>query len=258
MKVVTRAIRTRYWKPGDDYRKIILDAISAELNEGDVVAISEKALAVARGLIVDESRARPGIVARSLAVFWMRLVWGFVLSRLCHMKPVNIKRLRTYPLREGAKHKQVCLEHVGLLQALRSFSEGGIDTTNLPYSLASLPLESPKRIAEEIQKMIFDRLGKSVTLTIVDSDKTYSCGTIHLSSRRVEIPGVSQPWFPRIFDRSSFQVASKINPHRLGRLGSLARSCIACGRSRQQGSWIRCRKNSLGHGHPIWGRTDRG
>jgi len=190
MKVVAQAIRTRYWKPGDDYRKIILDAISAELNEGDVVAISEKALAVAQGLIVDESRTRPGLVARSLAGFWMRLVWGFVLSRLCHLKPVNIKRLRTYPLREGARHKQVCLEQVGFLQALRPFSEGGIDTTNLPYSLASLPLESPKRVAEEIQKMIADRLGKSIVLTIVDSDKTYSYGAIHLSSRQVEIPGV--------------------------------------------------------------------
>jgi F420-0:gamma-glutamyl ligase-like protein len=190
MKVVTQAIRTRYWRPGDDYHKIVLDAISEELQDGDVVAISEKALAVAQGRIVDESKARPGIVARNLADFWMRLVWGLFLSRLCHMKPSNIKRLRTYPLREGAKHKQVCLQHVGFLQALRPFSEGGIDTTNLPYSLASLSLESPKGVAEEIRKMIADRLGKNVALTIVDSDKTYSCGGIHLASRPIHVPGI--------------------------------------------------------------------
>lgn len=190
MKVVTQAIRTRYWKPGDDYHKMVLDAISKELQDGDILAISEKALAIAQGRIVDESTAQPGIVARNLAGIWMKLVWGFFLGKLCHMKPANIKRLRTYPLREGAKHKQVCLEHVGFLQALRPFSEGGIDTTNLPYSLASLPLESPKRVAEEIQKMITDRLGRNVALTIVDSDKTYSCGGIHLASRPVDIPGV--------------------------------------------------------------------
>ena len=190
MKVVTRAIRTTYWKPGDDYHKIVLDAISEKLQDGDVVAISEKALAVALGRIVDESRVRPGIVARNLAGFWMKLVWGFFLGKLCHMKPANLKRLRIYPLSEGAKHKQVCIEHVGFLQALRPFSEGGIDTTNLPYSLASLPLESPKRVAEEIRKMIADRLGKNVAVTIVDSDKTYSCGGIHLASRPVNIPGV--------------------------------------------------------------------
>lgn len=190
MKILTLAIRTRYWKPGADYYKIVLDAVSDELQDGDVVAISEKALAVAQGRIVDESKIRPGLLARTLVGFWMRLVWGFVLGRLCHMKPANIRRLRGYPLREGAKHKQVCLEHAGLLQALRPFSEGGIDTANLPYSLASLPLESPKRFAEQIRNKIADRLGKDVALVIVDSDKTYSCGGIHLASRPIDIPGL--------------------------------------------------------------------
>lgn len=190
MKIVTRAIRTRYWRPGDDYQEIVLDAISEELQDGDVVAISEKALAVARGRIVDESKIKPGLLARTLVCFWMRLIWGFVLGRLCHMKPANIKRMRTYPFCEGAKHKQVCLEHAGLLQALRPFSEGGIDTTNLPYSLASLPLDSPKRIAEQIRNEIADRLGKDIALAIVDSDKTYSYGGIHLASRPIDIPGL--------------------------------------------------------------------
>jgi F420-0:gamma-glutamyl ligase-like protein len=242
MKAVTRAIRTRYWKPGDDYRKIILDAISAELNEGDVVAISEKALAVVRGLIVDESRTRPGLVARSLASFWMRLVWGFVLSRLCHMKRVNIERLRIYPLREGAKHKQVCLEHVGFLQALRPFSEGGIDTTNLPYSLASLPLESPRRVAEEIQKMIVDRLGKNVVVTIVDSDKTYSYRAIHLSSRQTEIPGLVNLGFFAYLIGRAFKwrarstpivwVGSEVSPDHALRVAGLANKARGHGAGR--------------------------
>jgi F420-0:gamma-glutamyl ligase-like protein len=190
MRVVTRAIRTRYWRPGDDYHKIVLDAISEGLQDGDVVAISEKALAVAQGRIVDESKAQPGLVAQVLTGFWMRLVWGHFLGRLCHMRPANIRRLRNYPLWEGAKHKQVSLEYVGFLQALRPFSEGGIDTTNLPYSLASLPLESPRPVAEEIRKTIADRLTKNVALTIVDSDKTYCCGGIHLASRPVNVPGI--------------------------------------------------------------------
>jgi F420-0:gamma-glutamyl ligase-like protein len=242
MKVVTRAIRTRYWKPGDDYHKIILDAISAELKDADVVAVSEKALAVAQGRIFDESIARPGLVARGLASFWMRLVWGFVLSRLCHMKPVNIKRLRAYPLREGARHKQVCLEHVGFLQALRPFSEGGIDTTNLPYSLASLPLECSKCVAEGIQKMIADRLGKKVTLAIVDSDKTYSSGAIHLSSRQVEIPGVVNLGFLAYLIGRAFRwrarstpiawVGSQVSPDHALRLAGLANKARGYGAGR--------------------------
>jgi len=190
LKIIRRAIRTKYWRPGDDYRKIILNAISRELQNGDIVSLSEKALSVAEGRLVDESKTRPGIFARILTTFWMRAAWGHLLGKLCHLKKANIARLRTYPLCEGARHKQVCLEYAGFLQTLLPFSEGGIDTTNVPYSLASLPLESPSRLAEEIRKVIADQLGKLVAVVIVDSDKTYSCCGIHLASRRTEINGI--------------------------------------------------------------------
>ena len=190
MKIISRAIRTTYWRPGDDYRKFILNAVSRELQNGDIVALSEKALSVAEGRVVDESKARPGILARILTTFWMRAVWGYLLGRLCGLKKANIARLRTYPLCEGARHKQVCLEYAGLLQTLLPFSEGGIDTTNLPYSLASLPLESPSRLAEEIRRAIAAQLGKLVAVVIVDSDKTYSCRGFHFASRRTDINGI--------------------------------------------------------------------
>lgn len=195
MKIVSRAIRTKYWRPGDDYRKILLNAISAELENGDIVAVSEKALSVAQGRLVDESKARPGVLARVLTTFWMRMVWGHFLGRLCHLKKVNIERLTSYPLSEGARHKQACLQHAGFLQALRPFSEGGIDTTNLPYSLASLPIESPRHLAEEIRRIIANELGKAVAVVIVDSDKTYSCCGVHFSSRATNIPGIVELGF---------------------------------------------------------------
>lgn len=190
MKITSRAITTRYWRPGDDYRKIILNSISDELRNGDIVVVSEKALAVARRQIVDESKVWPGILAWALAFFWMRVVWGRLLGEFCNMRRVNIARLRSYPLAEGARHKQVALEKAGFLQALRPFSEGGIDTTNLPYSLASLPLERPGRIAEEIRGVIANGLGKDVAVVIVDSDKTYSWAAVHLASRPTEISGI--------------------------------------------------------------------
>ena len=195
MKILSRAVRTKYWRPGDDYRKIVIQSISEELQNGDIVAVSEKALAVAQGRIVDESKVKPGIFARILTIFWMRLIWGRLLGRLCHMKNANIARLRTYPLFEGAKHKQVCLEQAGLLQSLRPFSEGGIDTTNLPYSLASLPLESPGRLAVEIQEIITSELGKAASVMIVDSDKTYSRRGIHFASRATDVRGMVELGF---------------------------------------------------------------
>jgi F420-0:gamma-glutamyl ligase-like protein len=212
MAVIVRAVRTRYWKPGDDYRSIILDRVSDDLHDGDIVAISEKALVVAQGRIVDESKARPGVLARILTFLWMRVAWGVVLGRLCHLKAANISRLRAYPLLEGARHKQVCLVHAGFFQTLRPFSEGGIDTTNLPYSLASLPLESPKRVAEEIRRLIADRLSKHVVVVIVDSDKTYSRFGVHLSSRATDIPTVIDLGFFAYLIGRSFRWKARSTP----------------------------------------------
>ena len=195
MKIVSQAVRTKYWRPGDDYRKIILDSVSKKLQNGDIVVVSEKALAVAQGRLVDESKVRPGILARVLTLFWMRVAWGHLLGRICHMKEVNIARLRAYPLSEGAKHKQVCLEQAGFLQALRPFSEGGIDTTNLPYSLVSLLLESPKHLAEEIRGIISSEFNKTVAVVIVDSDKTYSCRGVHFASRATDVLGIIELGF---------------------------------------------------------------
>jgi F420-0:gamma-glutamyl ligase-like protein len=164
--------------------------VSEEIQEGDIVALSEKALAVARRRTVDESKERPGVLARILAFYWSRIVWGLFLGKLCHLTKANVVRLRAYPVFEGAQHKQVCLENAGLFQALRPFSEGGIDTTNLPFSLVSLALESPKAVAEEVRRVISDRLKKTVSVVIVDSDKTYSRRGVHLASRAVEIRGI--------------------------------------------------------------------
>jgi len=46
MKIVAQAIRTRYWKPGDDYRKIVLESIAKESRDGDIVAIETPGAAI--------------------------------------------------------------------------------------------------------------------------------------------------------------------------------------------------------------------
>jgi len=190
LRLATHAVVTEYWRPGCDWTKIMLGSISPELVDEDIVVFSEKAIAVDRGRIMDESKVKPSVLARILTIFWIRVVWALLLGRLCHMKKVNLSHLRSYPLHEGAKHKQVCLDQVGLLQSLQPFSEGGVDTTNLPYSLASLPLERPQQLAEQIRVTISRRLGKNVTVAIVDSDKTYSRFGINLASRATDVRGI--------------------------------------------------------------------
>jgi len=176
--------------PGSDYLNIIASALKGKINNGDVIVISEKALAVAKGLIIDESHVKPGFLAKILSRFWMRIIWGFFLGPVCRLKKENIQRLRNYPVEEGSAHKQVALLYANFLQALHWGSEGGIDGSNLPFAYVSLPLKDPQSVAEEIRLYLKNLLRKEVTVIIVDTDKTYSLGSFHFTHRPVSIDGI--------------------------------------------------------------------
>ena len=187
LRCSVKAIQTEYWMPGSDYLNIIASALRGRVNDGDIIVVSEKALAVAKGLIVDESHAKPGFLAKIIARLWMRIIWGFFLGRVCRLKEENVQRLRDYPIKEGGAHKQVALLHANFLQALLWGSEGGIDGSNLPFAYVSLPLNDPQAVAEEIRLRLREELGKKVMVMIVDTDKTYSFRNFHFTHRPVPI-----------------------------------------------------------------------
>ena len=184
------AVTTRYWRPSEDYLKQIVKAIENKVEDGDFVTISEKAISTALGNLVDESVIQPGWLARFLARYWMRFVWVHVLGSLCHLRKKTIRHLRAYPIEEGSAHKQVALEHAGLLQALMQGSEGAIDGSNLPHCYVSLPLRNAQQIAQKIRKQIKSKLGKKVIVVIVDTDKTYSLKGFHFTPRPKPIKGI--------------------------------------------------------------------
>jgi len=186
----TLAITTSYWRPGEDYLQHIINSIKGRVENSDYVTVSEKAISTALGNIVDESTVHPGRLARLLAKYWVRYVWGCALGPLCNLKEKTIKRLRTYPIEEGGAHKQVALKWAGLLQALMHGSEGAIDGSNLPYSYVCLPLRDAQRIAEEIQGQVEVKLDKKATILIVDTDKTYSLGGFHFTPRPKPVEGI--------------------------------------------------------------------
>jgi F420-0:gamma-glutamyl ligase-like protein len=184
------AIATRYWKPNDNYFDKIAEALKGRIRDGDFVVVSEKALAVASGAIVDESAVKSSVHAKFLAYFWMRTVWGWCLGYLCGFGLRLIRRLREYPLESGSKHKQVALAYAGLLQALLFGSEGGIDGSNLAYSYVSLPLKAVDSYGQLIQSYIRQALGKSVCVIIADTDKTYRFRNFYFTSRPTPLRGI--------------------------------------------------------------------
>src|SRR3990170_4946632 len=184
------ALTTKYWKPEENYLNEITKTIEKRVADDDFVVVSEKALSTALGRIVDESSVKPSFNAKIISKFWMRIVWGYFLGVLCRFGQRLILRLRRYPVEDGSRHKQVALQHAGLLQALMFGSEGGIDGSNLPYSYVSMPLENADELAEEIREGIRIRLGKQVTIAIMDTDKTYSFRNFHFTPRPKPLNGI--------------------------------------------------------------------
>ena len=190
VKLKAKAIATKYWTPGTNYLEEIVKAIKGKIRDGDVITVSEKAISTAIGNIVDESKVKPGKIAYLIAKYWMRIVWGYILSFLARMKPENIRRIRDYPLVEGACHKQTIIQYAGVLQVLNVWSENGIDGSNLPYAYVSLPLENAREIAEKIREHIKRKLGRKIAVIIVDTDKTYSFRNFHFSCRPCTVKGI--------------------------------------------------------------------
>jgi F420-0:gamma-glutamyl ligase-like protein len=190
VKYYALAVTTKYWKPGEDYLNVVIDAVEKRVDNGDFVVVSEKALSTALNNIVDESSVSAGFSARLLSKVWMRIVWGYFLGVMCHFGQRLLRRLREYPVEAGSRHKQVALQHAGLLQALMFGSEGGIDGSNLPYSYVSLPLKNAHALAEEIRQQTWLELRKEVIVIIVDTDKTYSFRNFYFTPRPKPMKGV--------------------------------------------------------------------
>lgn len=184
------AIKTRYWRPGENYLQEIVKSVAGKILDGDFLVVSEKAISVALGNIVDENKVKPSLNAKFIAKFWMPLVWGYILGPICHLRPKLIQQLRNYPNDAGSRHKQVALQYAGLMQALMFGSEGGIDGTNLPYAYVCLPLKNAKKIAEEIHRMVCEALGRKVCVIIADTDKTYSFRNFHFTPRPTSFKGI--------------------------------------------------------------------
>jgi F420-0:gamma-glutamyl ligase-like protein len=189
-KYYALAVATGYWKPSDNYTDKIIDALENKIENGDFIAISEKAISTATGNIIDESTIKTSLNAKVIARFWMRIAWGYPLGILCRFGQRLLHRLREYPLESGSRHKQVALHHAGLMQALMFGSEGGIDGSNLPYSYVSLPLGNAAEIAREIRSQIWLKLRKDVCVIIADTDKTYKFRNFFFTPRPKPLKGI--------------------------------------------------------------------
>jgi len=151
-------IRTKLIEPGEDLVSVILDAIHTQqlaIEDGDVLIIASKAVAVVQGRIVKLSSMKPSEEAKKLAEKY-------------DMEPGYVEVV----LQEAQK------VYGGVSKALLTLKNNvltpnaGADHKNAPKGCVVLWPENPHEVAEEIRGEILKRTGKRLGVLIVDSRVT--------------------------------------------------------------------------------------
>ncbi len=179
-----------YWIPHRDFVRDILETYGRDIRDGDFVVISEKAVAVALGYIFDESKIEES-TSILIATEVLRRMWS-LLGSVCRLKKETLDLIRSVPPRVLAKHKQLSLYIGGLRHFLKPVSEAGIDASNLPLSLVSLPLPNANEVASHIKRTLHRELGRDIHVLIQDTDKTFvpRFARIGFATRPSEVEGI--------------------------------------------------------------------
>jgi F420-0:gamma-glutamyl ligase-like protein len=184
----TIPVRTHYIKPNQSY-DLIIDAIEDTVEENDFLVISETPIAISQGRIVDESQFQPSWAAYLLAEWWSKYLWGYILGPLFGVKKRTVRNLKKLPP-EARSHKELILRYYGWKHALKPASEAGVDLSNAPGTYVSLLPERPEKVVEDISAKISSRIGKKVTVIVIDTDATYRLAGFNFTSLPHAIPQI--------------------------------------------------------------------
>lgn len=183
----------KYWLPGTDAVNEVIEVYGRDIRNGDIIAISEKALSVSIGNIYDEGIIeKVDLPTKIASKIVNKFIWGKLLKYTFPSKEAA-RIVEETPLNLIAQHKKLGLRYGGLIHFLKPYSEFGIDATNLPYKYVSLPLRNAVEMAETIRIEIFKKLNKEVNILIVDTDRTFkpkNMDCIAISTRPSSIHGI--------------------------------------------------------------------
>ncbi len=183
---------SRYWLPGTDVVKEIVDIYGSMIKDGDIIVVSDKALSIALSNIYDENLISVDPITIIMTFLTSRILWGYLLRQL-FIDINTVKIMVETPLELLAKHKKLALYYGGIKHFLKPLSEFGIDTVNLPYYYVSIPIKNIAKVVKEIKLSIENRLSVDVNILVVDTDRCFVpkyVKSIALATRPSTVRGV--------------------------------------------------------------------
>ena len=149
-------------KQGDDYVKIIVDALQAAghtIQDKDIVVIASKVVSTALGLMVDISKIKPSKKALGIA-------------KRHGLNPNHIQLI----LNEADEvYGAVAYKNPKFVVFWTRKGEAfeinsGVDIKNSPIGLETVDIPEPNKVADDIRKKVTGLTGKKVGILIIDSN----------------------------------------------------------------------------------------
>ncbi|MCD6510677.1 MAG: coenzyme F420-0:L-glutamate ligase [Thermoprotei archaeon] len=173
-------------KPGDDLARLIVEAASREaggLRDGDVIVVTSKVVSKAYGLLINIDEVKPSKKAFRIAkmtgvdpkIVQVILENSDNVLFVIPIKPlVERKLIGLEELFEDPEHARKAIDMIPYMLIVERggqvYSDAGLDFSNHPEGIASIPPRDPDRYAKLIRDGIRRIAGVDVAVVISDTE----------------------------------------------------------------------------------------
>ena len=208
MKVELFGLSLPEVKPGDNLARMLVESCEEEANgiqDGDILVVTSKIISKAYGLLIKIEEEKPGAKALEIAGKTgmnpkmvqaildnsEEILLAIPFLRLVEKGLINLEHIA----RDKGRAYQVVREIPCLLIVKRGdhiYSDAGLDFSNHPKGIVSIPPENPDKYAREIRERIKEITGREVAVIISDTEVTPFIGSLDLARGSSGIEVVSR------------------------------------------------------------------
>ena len=194
MKVELYGLRLPEVKPGDDLARLVVDAASEEaggIRNGDVLVVTSKVISKAYGFLIRLSEVKPSMKALRIAEktgMDPRFIQAVldnsdeVLFVLPFAKLVEKGVIRTEKMSRNIAGVYEAIKKAPYTLIVRRggqiYSDAGLDSSNHPEGVVSVPPENMDDYAREIRRRILELTGRRVAVVVTDTEMWVSLGSL--------------------------------------------------------------------------------
>lgn len=197
MKVELFGLRLPEVRPGDDLAKILVDCCESEANgirDGDIIVVTSKVVSKAYGLLIQIENVKPGVKALEISRktgINPRIVQAMldnsdeILFAIPFKRFVEKGLIQIEYLAKNRERAYQALRSIPYLLVVRRkgqiYSDAGLDLSNHPEGIASIPPADPDEYARELRSRIKELTGKDVAVIISDTEGMPFLGSLDIA-----------------------------------------------------------------------------